>query len=249
MFSTSPNANYHITHIIPRIDGTSPHSLEENGYIGLMIRDFTVSGQGEKAVDVYRKMRHMETSDDPTSNSIKMIRIYQVVGLIYAIYYKLIESAADLKPLTQLRDDFLWQCQPHLDLESLDQLVETLLLAFSEAAHQQQPFESYNELIQKAIHFIKSKAKQKLSLKDVAAELHVNACYLSSIFKKETGKAMTVYIAELKIEEAKQLLIHTDLSITQICYEIGYDNPSYFTEVFKKFAGLTPKDFKQQNTY
>lgn len=227
---------------------TSPYSLEENGHIGIMIRDFVASGNGEKATEVFKKTRSAHRVNTPLSYNSQLLRLYQVIGLLYAIYYKMLESADDLVPINTVKDIYLKRCQPHQDLTQLDTIAIEMLLAFSEVAKAHQPYDSYNTLIQKSIVFIKNNLKSKLSLKDVSSALHVNACYLSSIFKKETGKSMTIFITELKVEEAKNLLSHTHMTISNICYELGYDNPSYFTEVFKKITGVTPKDYKIQSS-
>ncbi len=218
---------------------------EENPNIFLMIRDLVCTGNAERAGEIYQKSIEHIARPLPNTQCPRRQEVYRRIGLLHSIFYKLVECSVDHHNLTSLKDKYLEQLHRTRCTREMDLIVLDFLNAFSGFAKQNMQIESYTELIQKAILYIHENVKSKISLKDVAASLHVNACYLSSIFKKETGKALTVYITELKITQAKRLLESTSLPITSICYEIGFDNPSYFTEVFKKFAGTTPKDYKQ----
>lgn len=80
---------------------------------------------------------------------------------------------------------------------------------------------------------------------DFAKRLAVHPGYLNRAFKKETGKTILKIINERIIMEAKILLQHTDWSISEISYSLGYEYPSYFDNVFKKITGLSPKSYRE----
>jgi len=61
------------------------------------------------------------------------------------------------------------------------------------------------------------------------------------------GITIIDYLTSVRIERAKQLLLATDQNCTEICFEVGYNNQSYFTRTFKGFVGMTPRQFRRKN--
>lgn len=79
-----------------------------------------------------------------------------------------------------------------------------------------------------------------------AAELYISVAHLYDTIKGITGTSVSALIQQYSILEAKRLLYITDLSVKEIGYETGYDEPVYFGKLFKKVTGLTPLQFRQQ---
>lgn len=98
----------------------------------------------------------------------------------------------------------------------------------------------------KAKQYIDRHYHADCSLQTVAAHVHVTPNYLSNLFKKETGIGLTNYVAQLRIKEAKMLLQHSRLRMTEIAERIGFDNSSYFTVVFKQMTGESPREFRKR---
>jgi two-component system response regulator YesN len=84
------------------------------------------------------------------------------------------------------------------------------------------------------------------SFEDSANHFHVNKSYLSAIFKQEMGRSFTERLTLLRIREAKKLLKDTALNLTNIAYQCGFSDQSYFSKVFRKVEGLTPKEYRKQ---
>jgi len=79
----------------------------------------------------------------------------------------------------------------------------------------------------------------------LAAALNVSPRYLSDLLKQETGKTAIELIHLYLISEAKNLLIGADQSVSEIAYGLGFENPPYFSRLFKKEVGMTPYEFKK----
>jgi AraC family transcriptional activator of pobA len=77
-----------------------------------------------------------------------------------------------------------------------------------------------------------------------AKQLNVHVNYLNRAIKETTGKSTTTHISERIISEAKALLQHTDWSISEIAYALGFEYPTYFNNFFKKFTGTNPKSLR-----
>lgn len=105
----------------------------------------------------------------------------------------------------------------------------------------------YSPLIQKVISRVEFDLAGDLSLKANAKALNVNASYLSTLFKKELGMNLTEYVNGKRVEYAIYLLNTTKLSISMVGQRCGIQDDNYFTKIFKKYVGKTPKQFRQEN--
>jgi len=88
-----------------------------------------------------------------------------------------------------------------------------------------------------------------LSLKANADALNVNASYLSTLFKKETGSTLTDYVNRKRIEHAVYLLNTTSLPISTVGQRCGIQDDNYFTKMFKKYTSMTPKQFRNRSKH
>jgi two-component system response regulator YesN len=113
--------------------------------------------------------------------------------------------------------------------------------------HYTHKINKHSSIIQKVITIIEEQVShQELSLNRVAHEmLYMNADYLGKLFKKETGEKFSNYVMKFRIKKAMELLEHNgDLKIFELAEQLGFgDNPQYFSQVFKKYAGLTPSEY------
>ena len=103
---------------------------------------------------------------------------------------------------------------------------------------------NYSMMVQKAITLIDSDLTADLSLHKQAELLNVNASYLSSLFKKETGVTLTEYVSKKRIDHAAFLLTSTNMQIQAIAQHCGIFDVNYFTKTFKKIIGCTPKEYR-----
>ena len=87
--------------------------------------------------------------------------------------------------------------------------------------------------------------KESLTLEQLAEEAHMNKYYLSHSFKREYGVSPINYMISKRLEESKYLLAETDLSLSQIAQLLGFSSLSYFSQVFHRTQGITPKEYRQ----
>jgi len=74
----------------------------------------------------------------------------------------------------------------------------------------------------------------------------ISPSYFLSLFKKETGQTFTDYLTSVRITAAKGLLMTTALTITEIAYEVGFNNSNYFSSTFKKMTGVSAKEYRKK---
>lgn len=102
----------------------------------------------------------------------------------------------------------------------------------------------YSQLIRKILTMVDTSLTADLTLNSLATELNVNSSYLSTLFKKETGSTLTEYVNRKRIEHAILLLNSTNMQIQTIAQHCGISDVNYFTKVFKKQIGKTPKEYR-----
>lgn len=101
--------------------------------------------------------------------------------------------------------------------------------------------------INKCINYIGDHFREKLSISDIAQNIGYSPEYLSSKFKRITGKNLPHYINELKMADAQRKLVLTDLSISDISEQLSFSNQSYFQKIFKDVIGMTPLNYRKAN--
>ena len=85
---------------------------------------------------------------------------------------------------------------------------------------------------------------EEISLNSVADSVGMSPSYFSSVFSKESGKTFVEFLTETRMEKAKELLMCSALKTSEIGYEVGYKDPLYFSYIFKKTLGCSPKDYR-----
>lgn len=105
----------------------------------------------------------------------------------------------------------------------------------------------YSDIIQMAREQIQATyMEEEISLNSIATWVGMSPSYFSSIFSKEMGKTFVEYLTEIRIEKAKELLVRTSMKTSEIGYEVGYKDPHYFSYIFKKVQGCSPKDYRAE---
>ncbi|WMJ81753.1 AraC family transcriptional regulator [Clostridium sp. MB40-C1] len=128
--------------------------------------------------------------------------------------------------------------------------IEFLATFFQEKSHTKIPTnskEQETEIIIRAKDIINEKFQSSLSVRELASNLNISIYKLQQIFKNNTGNTVYEYIKKVRIEKAKYLLKNTDMSILQIVNEIGYENPSKFSSLFKSYNNMTPLQYRKVN--
>jgi len=103
----------------------------------------------------------------------------------------------------------------------------------------------YSDIIEAAKERIESTyMSEEISLNTIAAGVGMSPSYFSSIFSREMGKTFVEYLTQIRMEKAKELLMCSAMKTSEIGYEVGYKDPHYFSYLFKKTQGCSPKDYR-----
>ena len=140
--------------------------------------------------------------------------------------------------------DFLFQRKFH----SIESFEEYFTYYWSRAHNFVTDTENQKNSIQRIIEYIDHHYAEDLSRTTLADMVYLSADHLARIFKKETGETLVKYITDKRINAAKELLSDTKTPIAQVASEVGYDNYSYFTKIFKEKTGFSPGDYRKHHT-
>lgn len=104
--------------------------------------------------------------------------------------------------------------------------------------------EKLSPLVQKVVTRIDFDLTADLSLRATAQALNVNASYLSTLFKRETGQTLTDYVCRKRMEHAAYLLESTQMPVSAVAQSCGISDDNYFTKLFKRAKGMTPVQYR-----
>jgi len=134
---------------------------------------------------------------------------------------------------------------PFRGVEQLQQWVWRVLGKMKTDMQEEQN-ETSAYLIRRAQQYVENHLAGDTSLQAVADYVRVHPVYLSRVYKSETGEGLSGYVLRLKMEKAEKMLVEGSEKIHEIAEQLGYLNPPYFIKVFKKYSGLTPKEYREQ---
>lgn len=100
-------------------------------------------------------------------------------------------------------------------------------------------------LVNQAIYYMENNYSENITLELLAQKLYISTTQLSKIFREVSGLSPINYLINIRLKRAKELLIHSNLSIKEVAAKVGYDDPSYFSKLFKKRYGKAPLFVKE----
>ncbi|WP_139491182.1 helix-turn-helix domain-containing protein [Brevibacillus dissolubilis] len=93
--------------------------------------------------------------------------------------------------------------------------------------------------------YLQRNYSKDIKLEEVAEQFHLSPYYLSKMFSQQCGITFIDYLTQLRIEQAKRYLAHSEKGLKEIAIEVGYANPNYFSRVFKKVTGQAPSEYRR----
>jgi two-component system response regulator YesN len=103
-----------------------------------------------------------------------------------------------------------------------------------------------NEYVEKAMLYLSKHYTENLSLEETANNVNISSAYLSRLFGKETGLSFTDHLNRIRVVHAQELLTDSRLNISETAYKVGFNNPKYFSQVFRRHTGCTPIGYRNQ---
>jgi len=178
-----------------------------------------------------------------SSGNLEVMRA-RVIELVVLLSRSAINGGADVEQIFGQNFTYLNKVQSFRNIDEIAYWLSAIMTRFTD-----QVFNLTNvkhaDVIYRAVAYVKKNYMKKITLEETAENVYLSPAYFSRIFKEEIGTNFNTYINNVRVEAAKNLLLHDSVSIVDIATMIGFDNQSYFTKVFKKTTKVTPSRYRE----
>ncbi|MDQ0885553.1 two-component system response regulator YesN [Paenibacillus sp. V4I9] len=155
----------------------------------------------------------------------------------------LLELNVHKQGLEEKENELLVKVFQQETLGDLRRLVESHLIEVCERIGEKRSGKAKN-VIERIRSLIDKRFAENLQVGDIAKEVFLSTTYLCLLFKQETGETINEYMTKVRVDKAKELLKDPANKFYEVCYAVGYSDPSYFSKIFKKQTGHTPSSFR-----
>jgi len=170
----------------------------------------------------------------------------RLLELLTVLSRSAVEGGVDVEIILERNLAYVNKVMQIGNQEDLCAWISTALNEFIELVYSSQDARKITQ-ISPTINYIDANYDKAITLAEIARASHLSVSRLAHLFKEQMGMTLIDYVTAVRIERAKELLLGTDQSCTEICFQVGYNNQSYFTRTFKSVAGMTPRQFRVQN--
>lgn len=146
--------------------------------------------------------------------------------------------------LNRLSSQYAQEIESHTHIDDVTAFMRNIFKDYCKMVKNHNT-KNYSILVQDAILYIESNLESDLSLHTLAKYNNVTPSYLSTLFKRETGITLTSFVTEKRISLAKHLLHTTNMQVQNVAQECGILDVQYFSKVFKKYTGKSPKEYRE----
>lgn len=131
----------------------------------------------------------------------------------------------------------------YLDEKVLTDMLEDII-QYLTPVKQEVPTGTMKNIVHQIAAYIDEHYYEELSLAALAKRYHIESSYFSKVFRQEMGENLILYITKTRIEKAKEYMKNSAVNLTEIAFMVGYDDYTYFSRVFKKNTGQSPREYR-----
>lgn len=234
---------YNDNHVSVFMPGTTPaHSSagQPHYFAERIVGSLQLGNPGEAIKSLENLLEEYRCNKEPIENiKVACMLIASYCYRLLAGYKLLAPELADGEPETYKR------IQASRSIQSLVNILKQLIESIAQVAVTND--KKYSYLIKETQKYIRDNFRKNISLQTIADHIHVNSSYLSRLYKKETGESIVDAISKHRIDYAKKLLKDPANKVFEVACAVGIEDPAYFTHVFTKYTGMSPKEYKSSS--
>lgn len=152
------------------------------------------------------------------------------------------KQAVDIDSLMESADKAVESLDGEAVCEAVQNMIEYLVPDRKEA-----PTDTMRGIVRQAAAYIDGHYFEDLTLDSLAKAYNVENSYFSKMFRQEIGENLILYITKKRISKAKEYMAESDINLTEIAFMVGYDDYTYFSRVFKKNEGISPREYRNRH--
>ena len=154
-----------------------------------------------------------------------------------------LEGGANVDSVFRMNEQFISLINDKNTIESISLLLLDVVKGFMDAMFYQK--DKGNLYVREALGYIASHYTEPLRVGDVSRRLGLNADYFAAMFHKTVGESFNSYLMRVRVEQSKHLMLSTSDPLTDIAVATGFTDQSYYCRVFKKYVGLSPRQYRR----
>ncbi len=180
----------------------------------------------------------------PIMNGLKVIQLSRIKhpGIAFVIVSGYDDFAYCREALRLQITDYILK---PVNYEEFGTCIDNLKISLFQQRLSVEPEQQEERTITGITRYLQEHLAEDVSLSVLAEQFHLNAQYISQLFKSEIGVNFLAYLTNIRMEKAKKLLLSTSLSIAEVAEQSGYGDYRVFTKVFKKSEGITPSQYRR----
>ncbi|SFT73475.1 AraC-type DNA-binding protein [Algoriphagus locisalis] len=227
-----PGDVYLLPESIPHVFRSDSAYYEEDSNLQIggntLFFDFKAMNKAFSEVEDFHDLIHLNE---------KIAGCFKILGETREEIASLLAEFGDYSGLTRLRHCI--HILSLLDFTSMD------MVALNQIPVMKTMTERDGRRMDQVMRFILDNSKRQISLEEVAEQAYMSKEAFCRFFKLRTRRTFTQYVQQLRVTEAKKLLLETDLSISQVSFQVGFQTLSHFNKTFKGLTEMTPKDWRK----
>ena len=220
-------------------DSAFRHSYHEEQLLLQAVKE----GDGEKAV---RLAEEMDRDSGRLSSSDHQHRKNMAVVGITLCSRAAIEGGISPESAYRISGYYIRKCDAAQDSSFMLQYRNQAIREFASYVLEKQKRLSGSGYIERCKDYVRKHYREKIHLQDIADFLGITSSYLSRLFKKETGECLQDFINKERVYRSSNLLLYSDLSLSEITQYVHFPSQSYFGSIFKKYKGMSPGTYRDR---
>lgn len=157
-----------------------------------------------------------------------------------------VQGGMDVDDAFTLSDSYIRQCELLPSPERIMKLQYRMLLDYAERVERLRTVGRPTKLALDVANYVQHHLSEAISAERIANALYISRPHLSRKFKEDTGESLTDFVLKEKTEEAKRLIRYSDKPMTAIGAYLGFSSPSHFSRVFRRYAGVSPREYRER---
>jgi len=225
------------------------HNFRHHTYDEEMLQYEYIKNGDMRALEASHNILHSNLgghlSDHPFRN-----RQYQMICIITLVTRFAIEGGLNAEKAYNASDLFIQRIDKASSFETLslihDEMITYFVTQVASAKHSDiAKMQAFSKAVILCMDYISVHLHEHIALDTLAEEVHMNRCYLSALFKKETGMTITAYMTQKKMEAARNMLAYSDYSLSDIGEILNFSSYSHFARVFRAHEQMSPKEYRK----
>lgn len=208
--------------------------------------EYVMRGDLKNAISEGRRMFEGPTTGSLSDDPVKNYQYLFIASITLASRF-CIEGGLHPEIAFNLSDLYIRQVDRCRSVQEIFDLHDTMVRDYTVRMQNLKKANIFSRPVHLAMDYIEQHLQQPLTVADIAGAIQLSKSYLSTLFKTETGEAVSDYVRRKRIETAELLLQYTDYSCLDIAEYLCFSSDSHFSHVFRQYTGITPSQFRKEN--